>query len=67
MASVLASFVASLRYQQINDIAVRVFGAGADRWVIFLIVGLSLAAFVGLFWQTDRPPDEQQNPPAPLT
>lgn len=67
IASVLASFVAVLRYQQINDIAVRVFGAGAEGWVIGLIVGLALLAFIGLFWQTDEPSQEEPNPPPPLT
>ncbi len=66
-ASVLASFVAIMRYQQINDIAVRVFGAGAERWVIGLIVGLSLLAFVGLFWRMGEPDEEEPPPPAPLT
>ncbi len=40
-ASVLASFIAILRYPQINDFAVRVFGAGAEPWMFALIVGLS--------------------------
>ncbi len=66
IASVLASAVAIMRYQQINDFAVRVFGAGAERWVIGLIVGLSLLAFIGLFWRTDEA-EEEEPPPAPLT
>ncbi len=67
IASVLASFVAVMRYQQINDIAVRVFGAGAERWVIGLMAGLALLAFIGLFWQTEPEPEEDDPPPEPLT
>jgi hypothetical protein len=67
-ASVLASFIAILRYPQINDFAVRVFGAGAEPWMFALIVGLSFVAFIGLFWRTERPSvDEEAAPPAPLT
>lgn len=65
-ASILASFIAILRYPQINDWAVRLFGAGAEPWMFGLIVGLSLLAFVALFWRSERPP-EPEAPPAPLT
>lgn len=65
-ASILASFIAILRYPQINDWAVRLFGAGAEPWMFGLIVGLSLLAFVALFWRAERPP-EPETPPAPLT
>jgi len=67
-ASVLASAVAILRYPQINDWAVRVLGAGAEPWVFGLFVGLSLAAFIWLFWRTAQPPDRVMPPQTtPLT
>lgn len=65
-ASILASFIAILRYPQINDWAVRLFGAGAEPWMFGLIVGLSLVAFVALFWRAEPPPVVEA-PPAPLT
>ena len=65
-ASILASFVAIMRYPQINDWAVRLFGAGAEPWMFAIIVGLSLVAFIALFWRSERPPDPEA-PPAPLT
>ena len=55
----LASFIAIMRYPQINDFAVRLFGAGAEPWMFALIVGLSLIAFIGLFWRTERPPVDE--------
>jgi len=68
-ASVIASAVAILRYPQINDWAVRLLGAGAEPWTFGLFVGLSLIAFVWLFWRTDRPPSNGRLPsqPTPLT
>ena len=63
----LASFVAIMRYPQINDWAVRLFGAGAEPWMFILIVCLSLAAFIALFWRMERPDEEDAPPPAPLT
>lgn len=68
-ASVIASAVAILRYPQINDWAVRLLGAGAEPWTFGLFVGLSLIAFIWLFWRTDRPPDNGRLPsePSPLT
>jgi hypothetical protein len=56
-----------MRYQQINDFAVRVFGAGAERWVIGLMAGLALLAFIGLFWQTEPQSEGDDPPPEPLT
>ena len=62
-ASVLASFIAILRYPQINDFAVRMFGAGAEPWMFGLIVGLSFVAFIALFWRAEWPPEEEAPPP----
>ncbi len=68
-ASVIASAIAILRYPQINDWAVRLLGAGAEPWTFGLFVGLSLLAFIWLFWRTDRPPQNGRVPtqPTPLT
>lgn len=68
-ASVIASAVAILRYPQINDWAVRLLGAGAERWTFGLFAGLSFIAFIWLFWRTDRPPPNGRAPsqPTPLT
>ena len=67
-ASVIASAVAILRYPQINDWAVRLLGAGAEPWTFGLFVGLSLIAFIWLFWRTDRPPNGRvPSQPSPLT
>jgi hypothetical protein len=68
-ASVIASAVAILRYPQINDWAVRLLGAGAEPWTFGLFAGLSLIAFIWLFWRTDKPPPNGRMPshPSPLT
>lgn len=75
MASVIASAVALMRYQQINDWAVRAVGAGAEPWIFGAIVGVSLVAFVALFWRGElalqREPRRAREPAAreqrPLT
>ena len=68
-ASVLASAVAILRYPQINDWSVRLFGAGAESWVAGLFVALSVAAFVWIFWPSKAAPQNGRvpSPQSPLT
>lgn len=65
-ASVVASGIALMRYQQINDWAVRAFGAGAEPWIPGMIVGVSLVAFIALFWRAEREIDDH-TPPAPTS
>ena len=68
-ASVIASAIAILRYPQINDWAVRLLGAGAEPWTFGLFVVVSLAAFIWLFWPTERQPANGRVPThtSPLT
>lgn len=56
-ASVLASFIAVLRYPEINDWAVRTVGAGAEPWIFALIVAVAFVAFIALFASGGRPPE----------
>jgi hypothetical protein len=66
---VIASAIAILRYPQINDWAVRLLGAGAEPWTFGLFVVVSLAAFIWLFWRTERQPANGRVPThtSPLT
>jgi hypothetical protein len=50
IAGLLASLVAILRYQEINDWSVRLVGAGVEPWAIGLMVMIALAGYAALFW-----------------
>jgi hypothetical protein len=42
--------VAVLRYEQLNDWVVRLFGIGADRWVLAALIAVALIGLSALFW-----------------
>jgi len=50
LAGVLASAIAILRYEEINDWSVRLFGAGADNWTLGVLVGIAALGFLQLWW-----------------
>jgi hypothetical protein len=51
VSGVVVAAVAVLRYEQLNDWVVRLFGIGADRWVLSGLIVVVLAALVALFWR----------------
>jgi hypothetical protein len=68
LAGAAASVVALLRYEQINDAAVRAFGVGAPLWMLALIIVLVAICLTTLRWPKNfqraingvigRPPEE---------
>jgi len=50
ISGVVFAGVAVLRYEQLNDWVVRLFGIGADRWVLAALIGIALIGLVALFW-----------------
>jgi hypothetical protein len=55
LAGVAASAIAILRYEEINDWSVRLFGAGADTWTIAILLGIAALGFVQLWWPFRMP------------
>jgi hypothetical protein len=76
LAGAGASVIAVLRYEQLNDVAVRTLGIGAPLWVIAAILFLALACISTLRWPrhlqraingvVGRPPDEGTDAPPPF-
>jgi hypothetical protein len=62
LAGVAASAIAILRYEEINDWSVRLFGAGADSWMLGALIGIAVLGFIQLWWPSRRPVPVQ-NPP----
>ncbi|MGE3066830.1 MAG: hypothetical protein AB7K67_14675 [Hyphomicrobiaceae bacterium] len=62
MAGVAASAIAVLRYEEINDWAVRLVGGGAEPWIVGVMIGLAVLGFVVLLWPWRTPwiPDRSQ-------
>jgi hypothetical protein len=56
IGGLLASIVAILRYQEINDWSVRLVGAGVEPWAIGLMVAITLAGYAALFWPLNSAP-----------
>jgi hypothetical protein len=50
IAGVVTAGVAVLRFDELNDWAVRLLGVGAHRWIIVGLVAAALAGLVGLLW-----------------
>jgi hypothetical protein len=50
VSGVVVAGVAVLRYEQLNDWVVRLFGIGANHWVLSGLIVVVLAALVALFW-----------------
>jgi hypothetical protein len=50
ITGVVFAGVAVLRYEQLNDWVVRLFGIGADRWVLGALVAIALIGLSALFW-----------------
>jgi len=48
IAGVVTAAVAVLRYEDLNDWAVRLLGIGTNMWVIGVLVALAVVGFVGL-------------------
>ena len=70
LAGVTASAIAVLRYEEINDWSVRLFGAGADNWTLGVLFGIAALGFVHLWWPFRMPvsvknPPQAATPPAP--
>jgi hypothetical protein len=51
ISGVVFAGVAVLRYEQLNDWVVRLFGVGADRWVLTGLIAIVLVALLTLFWR----------------
>ena len=50
LAGVAASAIAILRYEEINDWSVRLFGAGADNATVGLMLVVTVLGFIQLWW-----------------
>jgi hypothetical protein len=50
IAGVVTAAVAVLRYEELNDWAVRLLGVGSQEWIIAGILVVALAGFVALLW-----------------
>jgi len=66
LAGVAASAIAILRYEEINDWSVRLFGAGADNWTLGVLFGIAALGFIQLWWPL-RMPVPVGAPPQTLT
>jgi len=55
ISGVVFAGVAVLRYEQLNDWVVRLFGIGADRWVLAALAVLAFVGLAALFWLRRRP------------
>jgi len=59
IAGVVTAAVALLRYEDLNDWAVRLLGVGTNLWVVVVILGLTVAGFFALL----RPQGAGETPP----
>jgi hypothetical protein len=50
ISGVVFAGVAVLRYEQLNDWVVRLFGIGADQWVLAALIAIALIGLIALFW-----------------
>jgi hypothetical protein len=50
VAGVVTAGVAVLRYEDLNDWAVRLLGIGAQEWIAIGLLGVTLIGFVVLLW-----------------
>lgn len=50
ISGVVFAGVAVLRYEQLNDWVVRLFGIGADRWVLAVLIGIAFVGLAALYW-----------------
>jgi hypothetical protein len=50
VAGVVTAGVAVLRYEELNDWAVRLFGVGAHTWDIAAVTAVAILGFVALLW-----------------
>jgi hypothetical protein len=50
LAGAAASVVAVLRYQEMTDVGIRVFGVGAPLWLGFVMAGFIVLCFMMLRW-----------------
>jgi hypothetical protein len=50
ISGVVFAGVAVLRYEQLNDWVVRLFGIGADQWVLAALIGIALVGLAALYW-----------------
>lgn len=50
ISGVIAGAVALLRYEELNDWAVRLLGIGTPPWMLAVLVGLAVSGFIGLIW-----------------
>jgi hypothetical protein len=53
ITGVVFAGVAVLRYEQLNDWVVRLFGIGADQWALAALIVLALVGLAALFWPKD--------------
>jgi hypothetical protein len=50
ISGVVFAGVAVLRYEQLNDWVVRLFGIGANQWVLAALIAVAFVGLVALFW-----------------
>ena len=64
LAGVVASAIAILRYEEINDWSVRLFGAGADNATLSVLCGIAMLGFIQLWWPWQLPAPSMGQPGA---
>jgi hypothetical protein len=62
LAGVAASAIAILRYEEINDWSVRLFGAGADNATVGVLIGVAVLGFIQLWWPLQIPTPSKGQP-----
>jgi hypothetical protein len=55
IAGVVTAGVAVLRYEDLNDWAVRLVGVGMQSWMLVCLLVVALAGFAALLWPRGRP------------
>jgi uncharacterized membrane protein len=63
ISGVVVAAVAVLRYEQLNDWIGRLFGVGADRWILIAQAALAVAGLIALPWFRRG----RRNAPAPAS
>jgi len=64
IAGVVTAAVAVLRYEDLNDWAVRLLGIGTNVWIVGVLVALAVIGFVGLIWPFRGVPSPLGSPSA---
>ena len=62
ISGVVVAGVAVLRYEELNDWAVRLLGIGSDRWIVGALFAIAVLGFLALLLPRHWDPRDQPNP-----